>query len=110
MAPLPQRLPLLAPVALQILELDESLQRMAKFHCSNPDLDFLRAADATIIAYMFFNRRECGACALRGDIVVDISLISLLLRTQKHLKQENVPKRRCGTRSEQNTPFPLPFP
>jgi hypothetical protein len=23
---------------------------------------------------------------------------------------ENVPKRRCETRSEQNTPFPLPFP
>ena len=58
MAPLPQRLPLPAPVALEVLELTKSLQLSVQFQCMDPDLDLLRAAAATITAYMFFNRRE----------------------------------------------------
>ena len=35
---------------------------------------------------MFFNLGECGACALRGDIVVDEDFITLLLRQEKGKK------------------------
>ena len=35
---------------------------------------------------MFFNRGECGACALHGDIVVDNDCITLLLRDEKGKK------------------------
>ena len=45
---------------------------------SDPDLGLPRAGVANITAYMFFNRGECGACALRGDIVVDEDFITLL--------------------------------
>ena len=41
LAPLPQRLPLPAPVALEILELAESLQLSVEFHWSDPNLDLL---------------------------------------------------------------------
>ena len=46
LAPLPQRLPLPAPVALEILELAESLQLSVEFHWSDPDLYLLRASVA----------------------------------------------------------------
>jgi hypothetical protein len=49
-------------------------------------LDLLRAAVATITAYLFFNREECGACALRGDIVLDNSFIALIQRQDKGKK------------------------
>jgi hypothetical protein len=101
LAPLPQRLPLPAPVALEILELAESLQLSVQFHWSDPDLDLLRAAVATITAYMFFNRGECGACALHGDIVVDNDFVTLLLRDEKGKKalgagQRNVRQIPCS--------------
>ena len=32
---------------------------------------------------MIFNHGECGACALRGDIVVNDNFITLLLRKEK---------------------------
>ena len=86
LAPLPQRLPLPAAVALEILELAESLQLIVEFHWTDPDLDLLRAAVATITAYMFFNRGECGACALHEDIVVNDECITLLLRDEKGKK------------------------
>ena len=35
---------------------------------------------------MFFNRGECGACALKGEIVVDTMFITLLLREKKGKK------------------------
>jgi len=35
---------------------------------------------------MFFNRGECGACALRGDIVVDSNFVTLLLREENGKK------------------------
>jgi hypothetical protein len=73
-------------VPLQIFELVETLQQTVEFHWSDPDLDLLRAAVATIAAYIFFNRGECGACALKGDIVVDNSFITLLLRQEKGKK------------------------
>ena len=79
MAPLPQRLPLPAPVALQILELAEGLQLAVEFHTRDPDLPLLRAAVAIITSYTFFNRGECGANALRGDIVVEGEFLTLLL-------------------------------
>jgi hypothetical protein len=84
--PLPHRLPLPAPVALEILELAESLQLSVQFHWSDPDLDLLRAVVAAITAYMFFNRGECGACSLHGDIVVDNDFVTLLLRDEKGKK------------------------
>jgi hypothetical protein len=90
LAPLPQRLPLPAPVALEILQLAERLQLTAVYHWTNPDLPLLRAAVATLTAYTFFNRGECGACALRGDIVVDDNFVTLLLRQEKGKKAVNV--------------------
>ena len=35
---------------------------------------------------MFYNPGECGACALKGDIVVDNMFITLLLREEKGKK------------------------
>ncbi len=61
----------------------QCLQRSVEFHWSDPDLDLLRASVATITSYLFFNREECGACAERGDIVVDENFITLLLRHEK---------------------------
>ncbi len=86
MAPLSQRLPLPAPVALEILELAEGMQLSVEWTLLDPDLPLLRAAVATIIAFMFFNRGECGACALRGDIVVNEDFITLLLRQEKGMQ------------------------
>ena len=45
-----QRLPLPAPLALEILELTESLQLSVQFHRKDPDLDLLRVAFTTITA------------------------------------------------------------
>ncbi len=42
--------------------------------------------------------------------MTDICMNGFSTCIQNDQKQENVPKRRYGTRSEQNTPFPLPFP
>jgi len=86
MALRPQRLPVPAPVALAILELAERLQLSVQFQWPDPELNLLRTAVATITAYMFFNRRACVACALRGDIVVDISFVTLLLRQENGKK------------------------
>jgi hypothetical protein len=83
---LPQRLPLPASIALEILELAESLQLSVQFHWMDSDMDLLRDTVATITAYMSFNRRECGACAPSGDIVVDIMFVTLLLREEKGKK------------------------
>ena len=49
-------------------------------------MNLIRAVIATITAYMFFNRGECGVCALRGDIVVANRFITLLLRQEKGRK------------------------
>ena len=54
-----------------------------QFHWMDPELDLLRVAIAIITTYMFFNRKECGACALSGDIVVGIMLVTLLLREKR---------------------------
>jgi hypothetical protein len=35
---------------------------------------------------MFFNRGECGACALHGDTVVDNNFVTLILRQEKGKK------------------------
>jgi len=83
LAPLPQRLPLPAPVALEIRKLAEGLEPSMGRTLLDPVLSLLRAAIATITAYMFFNSGECGACALRGDIVVDDEFITLLPRHEK---------------------------
>ncbi len=48
--PLPQRLPLSAPVALEILKLAEGLQLSVGWTLLDPDLSLLRAAVATITA------------------------------------------------------------
>jgi hypothetical protein len=85
-APLPQRLPLPTPMALQILELAEGLLLSVEFHPRDPDLPLLRAAVATITSFMFLNRGECGANALLGDIVVEEDCITLLLRGEKGKK------------------------
>jgi hypothetical protein len=83
LCPLPQRLSLPAPVALEILELAECLQRSVEFHWSDPDLDLLRDSVATITSYLFVDRGECGACAERGDIVVVENFITLQPRHEK---------------------------
>jgi len=83
MAPLPQQLPLPATVSLEILELAENLHLSVPFLWMDPDMDLLRVAYATITAYMFFNRGECGACVLRGDIVVGSNFVTLILRREK---------------------------
>jgi len=49
----------------------------------------LRAAVATIASYVFFNRRECSACAMSGDLVIGNNHITLLLRHEKGRKGLN---------------------
>ena len=85
-APLPERLPLPAPVALAILELGESLLAWTDWDPEYPHLPLLRATVATIASYVFFNRGECSACALTGDLVVSSTHITLLLRQEKGRK------------------------
>ena len=62
-APLPERLPLPAPVSLAILELGEALLRSITWTPQDPDMPLLRVAVATVTTYVFFNRGECSACA-----------------------------------------------
>jgi hypothetical protein len=88
-APLPERLPLPAPVALAILELGEKLLPETDWDPEDPTLPVLRAAVATIASYVFFNRGECSACALAGDLVVGSTHITLLLRQEKGRKGLN---------------------
>jgi len=76
----------------------ESLPLSVQFHLTDPDLDLLRDVVATITAYMFFNRGECGACAMKGDIVVENMFITLLLRNEKGkkaLKPDYAPSEGC---------------
>jgi hypothetical protein len=49
----------------------------------DPDLPLLRASVANITTCMFFNRGECGACALKRNILVDNNFVTLLLRLEK---------------------------
>jgi hypothetical protein len=88
-APLPERLPLPAPVALAILELGERLLRSSTWTSQDPDMPLLRAAVATVTAYVFFNRGECSACAKAQDVVVNDTHITLLLRHEKGHKGLN---------------------
>ncbi len=55
----------------------------------DPDLPLLRAAVATVTAYVFFNRGECSACANAQDVVVNETHIILLLRHEKGHKGLN---------------------
>ena len=82
-APLSERLPLPAPVALAILELGERLLLTITWTPHDPDMPLLRVAVATVTAYVFFNRGECSACAKAHDVVVNDTLITLLLRHEK---------------------------
>ena len=88
-APLPERLPLPAPVALAILELGERLIRTITWTPQDPDMHLLQAAVATVTAYVFFNRGECNACAQAQDVVVNDTHITLLLRHEKGHKGLN---------------------
>ncbi len=78
-----QWLPMLAPMALEILDLVEGLQQSVEFHKPYPDLNLRRAAIAIITAYMLFNRGECGACDVQGDPVVYDNFVTMLLRREK---------------------------
>jgi hypothetical protein len=82
-APLPERLPLPAPVTLAILELGEKLLTETTWDPKDPIMPVLRAAVTTIASYVFFNRGECSACALTGDLMVNNTHITLLLRQEK---------------------------
>ncbi len=53
-------------------------------------MSVLLAAVATIAFYVFFDRGECGACALVGDQVVSDIHVTLLLRQEKRIKGLNV--------------------
>ena len=89
-APLPERLPLPAPVALAILELGEQLLIKTTWKPKDPILPVLRATVATIASYVFFNRGECIACAVTEDLVVsNTAHITLLLRQEKGRKGLN---------------------
>jgi hypothetical protein len=83
MAPTPERLPLPAPVALAILERAEALLRKTRHTRSVTDIRLLRACLATIASYIFFCRGECGACAMKSDLIVNDSHITLRLRKEK---------------------------
>jgi len=85
-APVPQRLPLPAPVALAVLELAEKLLPMVQWDSCYPNLLLLRAAVASVTSFLFFNRGECSACALASDLVVNDTHITLLLRHEKGKK------------------------
>jgi hypothetical protein len=85
-APQVKRLPLPAPVMLSILELAERLLPIVRWDVRDPKLLLLRAAVASMVSYIFFNRGECSACALTSDLVVDKKHITLLLRKEKGLK------------------------
>jgi hypothetical protein len=63
-APLLERLPLPAPIALAILELGEQLLTETTWKPKDPIMPELRATIASIASYVFFNRGECSACAL----------------------------------------------
>jgi hypothetical protein len=63
-APLLDRLPLPAPVALAMLELGEKLLTKTDWDPEDPILPVIRATYATIASYVFFNRGECIDCAL----------------------------------------------
>jgi hypothetical protein len=82
-APLLERLPLPAPVALAILELGEGLLRTITWTPQDPDMPLLRAAVATVASYVFFDRGECSACAKAQDVAVNDTHITLLLRHEK---------------------------
>ena len=84
--PLPERVPLPAPVALAILELAEGLLTSVRWQPADPHLLLLRAAVATIASYIFFTRGECGATAHTEDLVVDSTSITLRLRYEKGKK------------------------
>ena len=84
--PLPKRLALPAPVALAILDLAERLLPTILWDCRDPKLLLMRAAVATITAYLFFSRGECSARALVSDIIVNDTHITLLLRKEKGKK------------------------
>jgi hypothetical protein len=62
-APLPQRLPLPAPIVLTILEMGERLLR-SSWTPHDPDIAFLRAIVATVTSYVFFNRGEWSVCTI----------------------------------------------
>jgi len=90
-APTPERIPLPAPVALAILEKTEELLKCVQWAARDyTDNMLLRACIATIASYIFFCKRECGACARRGDLVVNTTHITLRLSKEKghqHLRE-----------------------
>ncbi len=65
-----------------MLELAEHLLSSIR-NQSDHRVPLLRAAVATIAAYMFFNRGQCSACAHAGDLVVSDDHVTLLLRNKK---------------------------
>ncbi len=76
MAPTPEGLPLPAPVALAILKRAETLLKNRDQWVAS-DMRLLRACIAIIASYIFFCRGECGACAMRQDLVIDATHITL---------------------------------
>jgi len=82
MAPTPERLPLPAPVALAILERAEALLKNRDQLSAN-DIRLLRIFIDIIASYIFFCRGGCGACAMREDLVINATHITLRLRKEK---------------------------
>jgi hypothetical protein len=83
LAPTPERLPLPAPVALAILQRAEALLLKNHDTRTSTDIRLLRACLATIASYIFFCRGECGACAMKSDLIVNDTHITLRLRKEK---------------------------
>jgi hypothetical protein len=84
LAPTPERLILPAPVALAILEKAETLLKVVQWDCPTANNNtLLRAFVASIVSYVFFCRGECGACARSGDLVGNITNVTLRLNKEK---------------------------
>ena len=81
--PTPERLPLLAPVALSILEGAKNMLPLVHWDPWDPRLLFPRASVASIVSYVFINRGARSALSLTEDLVVTNDHITLRLREEK---------------------------
>ena len=97
--PRPQRLPMLAPIALAIFALAGRLFLTVHWDVTDPNLLLLRAAASSVASYLLFSRGECCACALVEDLAIDDTHITLLLRLENGRKTLNE-----GHRNAQHVP------
>lgn len=84
LSPAPARIPLPAPVALDILvEAESVLSTTSWFSPQDPAVRRARALVAVLVNYIFFCRGECGVSLRSSDISVHDGFLTLLLRKVK---------------------------